>query len=138
MEVLKWILKPGAYKGSVYSYLDQSGTDPYRGLTELEWIAAGYRVVTDEELQEIVGEFIAGTCGQWTEITEDRYYEMLCVLPPIKYYGGGFYCSEAVNLDIYNFYQELDGKYYCSLQQISRDRNEILDELRGFVYKETD
>jgi hypothetical protein len=71
--------------------------------------------------------------GQWKEITEDKFYEMLEVLPPLKWRDGGFFLSELWCGDIGYFYQELDGKFYETMWSVNAKRKTILESLKSHI-----
>ena len=68
-------------------------------------------------------------CNDWQEITEEFYKDQLNVLPPLKWSAKGFFISEATSGLLHDFYQELDGKFYTSLQKITKPRREIINRL---------
>ena len=133
MEVLKWILKPGEYKGYTYSYIGNDGKDPFHGMTEAEWLAAGYQIMTDEQLDALEKAFHAEICGQWEEITKEQYYDFLDVLPPINYSDGGFFMQEPLTGNIHLYCQELENRFYSSYQEILTPKKRIIDSLRNFL-----
>jgi hypothetical protein len=61
------------------------------------------------------------------------YYEMLGVLPPLKWGNGGFFLMEMHIANITNFYQEYNGHYYSSLQYLSTERFKIMNSLKKFI-----
>lgn len=54
---------------------------------------------------------------EWTEISEERFDYLLGVVPPIKYFFGGFAVGEAMDHDeagrpIYQICRAVGGKYF--------------------------
>ncbi len=117
---------------SYYSILID-GKDSYTGKTESDYINDGFAVMTESEFEKLVDEYEKSICGHWIEISERFYNQQLNVLPPMRYYNGGFYISEADTGSIHGFYQELNGKYYTSLQSTATSRDEIISELKAAI-----
>ena len=113
------------FHGSAYSVLTN---DEQKTKVE-EFRAAGYDVLTSSEFDALMEKWERSLCGDWKEITEQEYDDMLNILPPLKWYDGGFFSSEAFSGALHSFYQKLNGKYYTSLQSIFTDRNEIIRSL---------
>lgn len=110
-----------------------NGVNCYTGESEADYIAKGYTILTESEFDKLIEEYENSICGEWFEITEEFYNQQLNVLPPMRYYNGGFYISEAYTGSIHGFYQELNGKYYTSLQSTATNRDEIISELKAAI-----
>lgn len=117
------------FHGSAYSVLTN---DEQKTKVE-EYRAAGYDVLTSSEFDALMEKWERSLCGDWKEITEQEYDDMLNILPPLKWYDGGFFSSEAFAGTLHSFYQRLDGKYYTSLQSIHEKRDVILASLTGAI-----
>lgn len=109
------------------------GVNCYTGETEADYIAKGYAVLTEPEFDAANKAFEDSLCGRWVEISAEFYDHQLNVLPPLCYYNGGFYVSEAYTADIHDFCQELNGKYYSSLQRTSTKRDRIIAALQSAI-----
>lgn len=133
---MKLVVNTKEFKGHSYTFLGEDGKCPYTKKTEKEFIKEGYSVLNDDEFDALCKRFEDGLCGDWKEINEDDFEEMLNVLPPVGWYNGGFFMSERYTSNISGFYQEMNGKYYTSLQRMSTPRNEILDSLNKFISKQ--
>lgn len=72
-------------------------------------------------------------CGDWKEETEEQYDDALNILPPAKWYSGGFYVPEAYTANIYSFHQRMNGRFYTSLQRSSTPRSAILESLAAWI-----
>ena len=131
----KWVIEK-EFKGHAYTCLSEDGKSFYSDKTEADYIAEGYIIVSDEEFSAKVKEWEDKLCGDWKEISEERYEEMLDILPPVAWYNGGFFMSERFTGNISAFLQKWGGKYYESLQRMSTPRNEIIASLRTFIGKE--
>lgn len=101
-----------------------------------EYRAKGYDVLTSAEFDDLQEKWERKQCGHWKEITEEQYDDALCVLPPLRWYDGGFFVGEAYSGSLYDFYQKLNGRFYTSLQSIHYKREDILASLDAFVKEE--
>lgn len=97
------------------------------------YIENGYKVVTREEMNTLLDNYLKSLCDHWKEITEEKYFYALEVLPPKKYFNGGFFVGECYTYNLYNFYQKYNNKYYTCLQPINKAREDILKSLRQFI-----
>lgn len=107
-----------------------NGVNCYSDETEQDYLNNGYTVLSEDEFTKLVAEYEDSICGHWKEIAKEDYNNALNVLPPVRWYNGGFYISEAYTANIHDFYQEWGGKYYTSLQRITRNRDAIICELK--------
>ena len=128
----KWIVDTNNFKGYAKTYL-VNGACPYYGKTEAEYLTEGYSVLNDEEYTALTRKYEDSLCGDWKEITEEIFDDMLNVLPPVGWYNGGFFMSERYTGNISSFYQKMNGKYYTSLQRMSTPRQTILEDLQRFI-----
>jgi len=95
-----------------------------------------YEVLSEAEFNKKVEAFCVAFCGNWKETTEQRYNDMLDILPPLKWElgtRGGFFISEAYTLDIHPFHQKYNGRFYEAYFRINTPRDEILQSLAKFV-----
>lgn len=111
------------------------GKNPYTGETEADYINKGFAVLDESEFEKIIGEYEDSICGNWNEISEEFYEQQLNVLPPMLYYDGGFYISEADTGNIHGFYQAYGGKFYTSLQRTSTPRSAIIEQLHSAIMR---
>ena len=98
-----------------------------------DYLANGYKLISEEEFDCLIKEFNNRFCNNWKEITKKEYEYALDVLPPLKWNNGGFFLSECFTGSIYSFYQAWHGKYYTSYQDINTSRKSILDSLTRFI-----
>lgn len=131
VESIEKIKEKGQY-GCDYHILI-NGINSYTGETKADYIKKGYAVLTESEFDEAIKEYEKSICGHWMEISEKFYNQQLNVLPPMKWYNGGFFVSEAMTGSIHGFYQELNGKYYESLQDIFTKREDIIADLKKAI-----
>lgn len=130
--ISEWVVDTNNFRGWAYAFLID-GVCPFTGKTSADWMAEGYSVVSDEGLSSLCAAFEKGISGEWTEVPEEQYNYALDVLPPAKWYDGGFYVPECVVGPLYNYYQQRGEKYYTSLQSIATPRGKILESLEAFL-----
>lgn len=128
-----WVLPISEFNGTTYSYIDETGKDPFTGKTADDYRAEGHKVVTDAEFDILLKQYENSMTGQWSEITADQYEYAMNVLPPAKWEDGGFFNPEAYCGNVYSFYQEINGKFYQSLQNIMTPRENIMESLRCYL-----
>ena len=109
------------------------GKDSYTGKTAADYEAENLVVLSEEEFDALKEENENSMCGQWKEVTEQEYEDALNVLPPKRYANGGFFMGECYSGSLYSFYQEINGKFYTSLQKIYTPRPEILENLNNYL-----
>ena len=113
--------KVGIYRSDYYILFDEK--------TEKEYLDKGFAVLSNDEFHDLYSEYLDSICGYWKEISEESYEYALNVLPPVDYYDGGFYISEAYDSYVHGFYQEYKGRYYTSLQSIYAKREDVIADL---------
>lgn len=121
------------YKGHIktifYDGVDSLSPDK----TIDDFLTEGFSALTWAEYEVIREKWLDSLCGDWEEVTEDRYEYALNVLPPRKWYDGGFFVGEMYDADVGNFYQQVGDRYFTSRQRLSYRRDDILEELQQFI-----
>ncbi|MDR2597288.1 MAG: hypothetical protein LBC76_08225 [Treponema sp.] len=92
-----------------------------------------YVIMSEADAKVFYNDSLDKQCGDWKEITEERYNDMLGAVPPIDWFKGGFFMGELYMGDIGYFFQRLDGRYYESKQRTSYARDLILKGLKDFI-----
>ena len=131
-KVWKFVVDKENFNGYAQSILID-GKSAYSPKTAEDYIAEGYSILTEKEFDKLMEEYEKSRCNDWKEITEEQYEYALNVLPPIKWFNGGFYIGECTSGSLYGFYQELNGKFYTSLQSIYTNRAEIVENLNRYI-----
>jgi hypothetical protein len=71
------------------------------------------------------------------EIDQDRFHEMLEVLPPMKWKGGdgqeSFMISEALTMDIRSIFCRIGDRYFEMTDRQSLSHSEICDRCRALI-----
>jgi len=132
MDNPKYVVNVKDFTGTSQSII-QNGICPYSGKTEAEYIKAGFKILTWEELFPLIKKHENILIGKWEEVKEETFEDMLNCLPPLKWSNGGFFMSEFWTGNITSFYQRIDERYYTSLQRIYTPRTEIVANLREYI-----
>lgn len=124
------------YTGNIQAVL-YDGINPYYPERGKEYyLEKGFSILTRNEYSPIHEKHLDSLCGEWREITEEKYNEAMNVLPPLRYENGGFFMREMWTADVTDFYQQIGRRYFTSMQRLKYDRLIILKELReSKVYK---
>lgn len=95
----------------------------------------GCKVVNEEELRVLIEEHNNSLITEFKEITEDRYFDLLECLPPLKHhtYRGAeiFFISEALTGNLHTCCVGINNKYYSA----TRKRNESSESITNFLNK---
>lgn len=122
------------YNGTTITAI-RDGRCIYNNRPESYYLEKGYSILTWEELESIQEEYLNKLCNDWKEITEEQFEYALNVLPPVRWENGGFFMSERYTNDVTGYYQQIGDKYYTSLQRLSYNRENILENLNQFINK---
>ena len=120
------------YDGRLISVL-YNGKCPYTKKTKAQFLDEGYKVISYVEFEHLESEYERTLSGNWTEITEQEYYEHLNVLPPLKFKHRGFFSPEAIRGCLHDFYQECAGKFYHAVFSIFTSREDIDNALTDYL-----
>ncbi len=120
----------------------RQGKSIHFGRTPKEIIAEageGYEHVTWETAMEWLDEDANNMCrGEWKEITEEKYWEMLEVLPPEKWETVAgvniFRMMEYWTADVTAHYAKYQGKYFAARRRASQKYEDFAKEIKE-VYK---
>ena len=114
-------------------YILSNGKSIYSEKTEADFLADGFSILDEDAFSKLWRQYEKSLCGHWKEITEEFYEYALNVLPPVGWYAGGFFSREAYSGSIHDYYQQIDGKYYSSLQCVFDPRAAIMEDLRRAI-----
>lgn len=80
----------------------------------------GYAIFTNltEVCELIDANAMKHYCTPWNECSEEHYYDMLGVLPPLVQHSNGFVMSEFTTGRITSFYVEHEGRYFHALRNV--------------------
>ena len=129
----EYVIKKGLdFHGIPYSILHH-GFETWSGKPRAIYETEEYEILSQADFDKKVEAFCEGFCGKWKETTEQRYNDMLDILPPLRWTNGGFFISETYTLDIHPFHQQFRGKYYEAYFSIATPRDVILKSLAEFI-----
>lgn len=132
--MLEYVVDKNNFDGFIEAILS-NGKSCYSEKTKEDYLKEGLSVVDEDEMFKIREAWENGLIGHWIEVTGQEYDNQLNVLPPLKWYNGGFFMSEFYTGTLTSFYQEWRGKFYTSLQRIGTNRAEIISSLQDFIKK---
>lgn len=120
-----FVINATDFSGFAYSILID-GKSPYTGRTiaEMQKIEKNLIEISEEEFMRKEQEYENSLCAEWKEITEERYNEMLNVLPPMKWRDVAlginvFAISEAYTGNLHaHFVKVSHGKEYRYLEAL--------------------
>lgn len=130
----KYVIKLEEFmrNGSIQTVCE-NGKCVYYGKPEKWYLENGYQLYTEAGLDILFEERRKEMSKDWVEVSEEDYYDALEVLPPLKWYDGGFYISEATWADMHAFYIKYNGKYYSSCQSVFDKREDIVNKLKEYI-----
>lgn len=94
----------------------------------------------EDYYENIEKPYLKNLCGEWKETTEERYWDMLECLPPMKWHDiqsgiNMFFVSECYSGDLYTCCLRLTNngtkKYYSALRSKYITDSEVLTELKN-------
>lgn len=92
-----------------------------------------FEILSQAEFDIRIEQFCETFCGNWKETSVQRYNDMLDVLPPVQWFRGGFFLSEAYTLNIHPFHQRYFGRYFETYFRLTTPRDDILRSLDEFI-----
>lgn len=126
MGKIQYIIKAESpYRGSVQNILID-GLVAYSDGLDFERYqkskGESFKLISEGEHDELQREYRRSLITEFTEITEDRYFNMMDILPPTRHHGyrGAeiFFVSECHVLDLYSCFIMANGKFYSALRPI--------------------
>ena len=120
------------FSGSLYNNNGQDFTvEEYAKHRNIEPLVLNWT-----ELEKLIKEYHNQQylSKNWTEITEERFYDMFECLPPMNYSHTSecmfFFCSEAQTADIHSAFIAFNGKYYTADRSRFQKTEELINELK--------
>lgn len=136
---MQWLIRTDEpFRGHCQSVINPDGTIAYTdGLTVDTYEAANgfpVRVVGDDEFNEMIQEFVNGLISAPVEITEERFWEMLEVLPPSKWtHHDGiemFHVCERITHNLVSWFAHLGDRFFECTARDNINRDELADKFR--------
>lgn len=138
MDRIQYIIKADTpYMGTVQSIL-KNGFVAYSNRLNFEQYQKSkgekFRLISEGEHDELQKIYRKSLIAEFSEITEDKYYEMMNVLPPTRFhnYRGAeiFFVSECCTLNLYSCFIMANDKYYSALRPIGEPSEGLTAFLR--------
>jgi hypothetical protein len=129
------IEKDQPYKGYVTATVEADGTVGWSGgKTVAEYEAdrgRKFTVISEDELDALTAQFEKSMITVPEAITEDRYWEMLEVMPPSRFgHNFGiemFHVCEHITGDLVNWFAKVGDKYFAAVNTSQVDRKTLAD-----------
>lgn len=81
--------------------------------------------VPESTLCKKMRTYLQSLCTPFSEITEERYYDYMEVLPPIRHTRNYFFLGEPYYGNVHQFCFQTDGRYFTGLRSVTTPRNEL-------------
>ena len=91
------------------------------------------KLLNEKDFKELNDNYENSMIGDWKEIAEDWYWEMLEIMPPLRWSGDSFFICEALHSNIHSYFTKWGDKYYSSLQRVTSDHSDMFDSLKDFL-----
>jgi hypothetical protein len=134
-EVVKRYIDENGSQVAEYSYKNQLNFEEYNAKHNGKFTEA-----TEEEIDTLFAEHRNSLISEFTEITEDRYFDMLECLPPKRWHTCEgveiFYMCECYTDDLYTCCGGYKGKYFSALRPI-REESKNLSNLIKEAFKKS-
>ena len=136
---MQWLIRTDEpFRGHCQSVVNPDGTIAYTdGLTVDTYEAANgfpVRVIGDDEFNKLIDEFVAGMISDPVEITKERFWEMLEILPPCRWSKHRamemFHVSERLTHNLVSWFARLGDRYF---ECVDRDNIDIYALATKFV-----
>lgn len=96
----------------------RNGKCIYSGKPAQHYIDAGFEIMNPDEAVHLVDKALEERySGQWEEISEKEFWDMLEVLPPESYHYGCFRMSEYTESNYTSHFIHNHGKYYTATRK---------------------
>ena len=137
---MQWIIRTDQpYQGHAQSFLNGDGTVAFTdGLSVAEYMAErGFtvKVINDHDVSVLDAKQLDGLITDPQPITEQRFQDMLNVLPPCRWHNAGgfevFHISERLTHDLVSWFAHKDGQYWEFTDYASMPSANIAIKLRA-------
>ena len=130
---ITYIVSPGEdFRGAPVDILDNGNIARYSNCT-LDDLQKQYNnnLVTAKESEfkeKYLKPYYDSLQKEYEEISEDRYYTLLEVLPPLRWYLGMFWMMEAYTGTLHTVVIEHNKRYFSALRDMTKTNEEIRKE----------
>lgn len=139
----KYVIEKDNFQGFIITSLNEEGKSFYTGKT-VEEMQPEYKgeliLLDDQELDIIIEEYENSLQKDWTEISEEEYFDALECLPPMNWRtivpGVNIFCiSEGYYGSLHSHFLKLSNlegtKYYSALRCIYTTNDQILNQIKS-------
>ena len=127
------------FRGVIQTVVNPDGFVAYTSpkMTEAEYLEKNpaYKVINESEFDSLMVKFLDELQTPFVEITEDRFDNMLNVLPPMRWTritdGQFFFICEADYGNIHMLYVEYKGKFYSAPRPRTMKTEEIVKQIKN-------
>jgi hypothetical protein len=104
---------------------------------KLDPARSSLKLVSDEEFTKMLAEYNQSLISEPKEITRERYWEMLEILPPCKWTKGlaweSFHISERLTNNLVSWFVNDGDKYYEFVDEATLSTTDIGKKMRTMV-----
>ena len=93
--------------------------------------------VSGNTVRKMIRIHLQSLCAPFSEITEERYFDYMDVLPPIRHTRNFFFLGEPYHADIYRFCFRVGGRYFTGLRSVNTPRKELEQQIDRHYRKVT-
>lgn len=139
MEISQKIVKEWAFiPGEIFiDTIFENDVNKFCSTTKEYYLNNGYVILPEEEAEKQINEAIEKRYfNDVLIVDEDRYYDMLEVLPPLKYFNGGFMMLEKQIDNITKAFFKINDLYFEFFVRTSWDFETILNQLLTLLLKQ--
>ena len=139
MNIENWIIKKEEpFQGWTQTYLKENGTVAYSDGQTFEDYNKKHegrmKLITTEELDQLITSHEKSLMGNWAEIKESDYYDQYECLPPI-YRGQFWFSMEPTTGSLHQCYIKTKDKFYTSLRNVYTTSSELDKDFRSATPK---
>lgn len=122
------------FDGCVHTSMTDGVHSDYGGGTLEELQArnpkANFKLVDPDEVNKMCDQYILElTSEPFTEITEERYWDMMECVPPARQGRNWFFIGEAFNFDVHLFCFTDGERYFSGHRRVSMPKEQIIAEI---------
>lgn len=131
--IIEWAFKPGeVFIDTIF----ENGINKFCSTTKEQYLSDGYVILPEDEAKKQIDEAIEKKYFKSASIIdEDRYYDMLEVLPPLKMFKGCFMMSEREINDITKAFVKINNSYFELYVRTSWEYKTIINQLLTLLLK---
>lgn len=132
--IIEWAFKPGeVFIDTIF----ENGINKFCSTTKEQYINDGYVILAEDEAKKQIDKAIENKYfNSASIIDEDRYYDMMEVLPPLKMFKGCFMMLEKEINDITKAFVKINDLYFELFVRTSWDYKTIINQLLTLLLKQ--